>query len=614
MCGIIGYIGNNNAIDFLNYGLKALEYRGYDSAGVAFFKGKKLCVIKKAGTVDNLFKYVNKTSNIGIGHTRWATHGKATDVNSHPHQSQNKKVCIVHNGIIENYQKLKSTFLSDYTFVTQTDTEVICNLIEKFYLQSGNKLSAISKAIKMLKGSFALGILFDDESEKIYFAKNISPLLVGIDKNQNFISSDILGFGKFAKQYVDIDDMQYGYITKTECKIFNADGKPLAPKFCDVPQSTVDVQKNGYPHFMIKEINEIPQVISQTSKLYLKSDSPLNKIGTSFFKNIKRVKLIACGTSYHASLVGEKLLRKIGLDANAEIASEFIYANQVWNKNTLCIFISQSGETADTLTAVKLAKKHHAKTLAITNVCTSTITKMCNAVLPIKCGAEIAVASTKAYNAQICVLMILASYLKDIFTHQKQLKNKKCTKNGKKTAKNLQKTINLMQNLAKTLNINFYQNQIDCLVKEVITAKNIIMLGKDFDYVLAMESALKLKEISYLNCTAYASGELKHGTISLIDNSAFVFAFATQKKLLDKTLNIISQVKSRGGKVVLITQFDSKLFGNLADYKITLPKKSQNLYPIFAVVPMQLLAYKTSIFLGYNPDKPRNLAKSVTVE
>ena len=614
MCGIIGYVGNNNAINFLNYGLKALEYRGYDSAGVAFFRDKKLCVIKKAGTVDNLFKYVNKTSNIGIGHTRWATHGKATDVNSHPHQSQNKKVCVVHNGIIENYQKLKSTFLSDYSFVTQTDTEVISNLIERLYLQSGNKLSAINKAIKMLKGSFALGILFDDDCEKIYFAKHISPLLIGIDKNQNFISSDILGFGKFAKQYVDIGDMQYGYITKSECKIFDAESKPIAPKFCDVPQSTFDVQKNGYSHFMIKEINEIPQVIDQTSKLYLKDDSPLNKIGANFFKKINRVKLVACGTSYHASLVGEKLLREIGLDANAEIASEFIYSNQVWRKNTLCIFISQSGETADTLTAVKLAKKHHAKTLAITNVCSSTITKMCNAVLPLKCGAEIAVASTKAYNAQICVLMILASYVKDIFAKQKQSTNKKCAKNSKKTAKNVQKTINLMQNLAKTLNIGFYQNQVDGLIKEVITAKNIIMLGKDFDYVLAMESALKLKEISYLNCTAYASGELKHGTISLIDNSALVFAFATQKKLLDKTLNIISQVKSRGGKVVLITQFDSANFGDLADYKITLPKKSQSLYPIFAVVPMQLLAYKTSVFLGYNPDKPRNLAKSVTVE
>lgn len=624
MCGIIGYVGNENAINFLHYGLKQLEYRGYDSAGVAFFEKEKIKTIKNVGKVDELFERINKKtySKIGIGHTRWATNGKPTESNSHPHTSELGYITLVHNGIIENCDKIKTLYLKDVKFKSETDTEVIANLMEKIYLKTQNELAAIFEIQKILKGSYSLAILCKNQRDKIYFVKQKSALLVGLGKNENLISSDVLGFGKFAENFIDIEDGEFGWISSNNFEIFNKNFKKLTKKCKKTPKNLKNTAKNTYNHYMLKEIYEVPDAIFNTCELY-KTNNPFKKINNSFFNNIDRIKLIACGTSYHACLVGEKLLRNIGYDATTEIASEFIYSKQVWQKNTLCIFVSQSGETADTLTAVKLAKKHKSKTLCITNVLTSSITKLCDVTLPIICGAEIAVASTKAYNGQICALIFLIEYLENLKIDHKTIKNNLeiefilNQKNNKKLVKNTKKynfLVKKMQKIAKNIKIEFFENQLKDLIDKILKAKNVFFVGKDFDYVLAMESALKLKEISYINAVAYASGELKHGTISLIDENTLTFAFLTQKKLVDKTLNVLNQIKARGGRIVLITPFVEALQQIDYDYKIVLPKIESKLYPLISIIPMQLLAYKTSVALGYDPDKPRNLAKSVTVE
>lgn len=620
MCGIIGYVGNSNAIDCLHYGLKQLEYRGYDSAGVAFFKDNKIKTIKNVGKVEELFNKIdaNTCSNIGIGHTRWATNGKPTTQNCHPHSGCFGYVTLVHNGIIENCDIVKKEYLNNLSFKSDTDTEVVANLIEKFYIQTKDILKSIFKINKILKGSYSLAILCKNEKDKIYFVKQKSPLLVGLGKNENFISSDVLGFSKFAEKYIDIDDGEFGWIKKDDYEIFDKKFKKLTKKCKITPKNIINTEKIQYKHFMLKEICEVPETIFNTAKLY-ETNSPFKKLNPNYFKNIQRIKLVACGTSYHASLVGEKLLREIGFDATTEIASEFIYSKQVWQKNTLCIFVSQSGETADTLAAVKLAKKHKTKTICITNVLSSSITKLCDITLPIVCGAEIAVASTKAYNGQVCALMLLAQQLKDITTSRtikKSLKiqNQKNSKKYKKNGKNCLVLSKNLQKIAKKIKIDYFNNQIDNIVKEILKSKNIFFVGKDFDYIAALESALKLKEISYINAVAYASGELKHGTLSLIDTNALTFAFITQKSLIEKSVNVLNQIKARGGKVVIITPFVNILQQLNYDYKIILPKIYSDLYPLISVIPMQLVSYKTSTCLGYDPDKPRNLAKSVTVE
>lgn len=618
MCGIVGYVGKDNAIEVLHNGLKKLEYRGYDSAGIAFFGNDKLKIIKKAGTVDNLFEHTSdKVANIGIGHTRWATHGKATDQNSHPHKSFYGKVCLVHNGIVENFLELKNTYLKNTKFASETDTEIVANLIEKFYIKTNNKLKSIFETIKLLKGSFALAILFDDDTENIYFAKQTSPLCLGISKTGNMISSDILGLNKKTKKYVDLQDGDFGKISKNRIEIYDKDFKQKNIEYKNLQKNIASATKQGYPHFMIKEIYEIPQVIKNTAKIYASKNSPLKKINESYFNFVERIMLVACGTSYHACKVGEILLQNYGFDATSQIASEFICTAQTITKNTLCIFVSQSGETADTISAVNIAKKYGAKTVCITNVVSSNITKICDYTLPINCGAEIAVASTKAYIGQLVALHIFAEFLYNqkttFFKKAKErylnnnYKNVKIDEKNKKISKKL-------QNLCNFIDTNDFNQQSKILVKEVINAKNVFMLGKSLDFVTAMEAALKLKEISYINCVAYPSGELKHGTISLIDKDSLTFVFATQENSLSKNMNIIKQIKSRGGKIAVITQFDELLNSNEIDFKISLPCIDENLIEIVSVIPMQLLAYNTATKLGHNPDKPRNLAKSVTVE
>lgn len=595
MCGIIGYVGDDNAIKKLENGLKNLEYRGYDSAGISFFTDK-LITIKKTGYVNNLFSFVNSniTSNIGIGHTRWATHGKVCDKNSHPQNSNLNKVSIVHNGIIENYKQLYNSYLNNISLSSETDTEIIANLIEKFYIEFNDKLKAIKTTIKLLKGSFAIAILFNDDKKNIYFAKNISPLVIGITNKEKFISSDILGFSNKCSKFIEIQDMQFGYISKDNVNIFDLENKLIKAKINKIENKNNNVTKDNFPFYMYKEINEIPSCLLNTINLYIGKYSPLNNIPISFFKNIKKIKLVACGTSYHACMYASKILNEINFDTSYEIASEFIYEKQNIDKDTLCIFISQSGETADTLSAVKIAKKKKAKTLGITNVLTSSITKLCDYILPINCGNEIAVASTKAFNCQLLVLNLLTYFLKNNF-----LLKSNYYKNLKKIFENI--------------NIKLYEQQISPLIEKIKHTKNTFIVGKSLDYVISLETALKIKEITYLNCSAYPSGELKHGTISLIDENSIVLAFITDKKLINKTLNVVNQTQARNAKICLITPFED-IINDSIENKIILPKINKNLMPIISIIPMQLLAYHVSLSLNYNPDKPRFLAKSVTVE
>lgn len=596
MCGIIGYVGNKDAVFVLKNGLKNLEYRGYDSSGIAYIKNKKLEVIKRAGNVDNLFSQISKSVKIksGIAHTRWATHGKATNENAHPHLSEHKKFALVHNGIIENYEEIKTEFLKDTKFSSQTDTEVIVQLIEKLY--DDNLLTTLQKVVKILKGSFALAILNCFEPDKIYFARKDSPLIVGVGKNENFVASDLMGFLKYTRSYIILKNESIGFITKKEVKIFDFNLKKIEPEIKSIEDKHLTSGKGDYDHFMLKEINEIPETILNTYKLYLQKNNPLSVIPKNFWNNISQIVIVACGTSYHAGLVGKKLLEKeLNKIVKTEIASEFIYDNPVIDKNTLCIFVSQSGETADTLTAVKISKQKGAKTLAITNVKTSSIVSLCDHSIFLNAGSEIAVASTKAYNGQIVCFFALSKFLANNFKIDKLFYKK-------------------LESVFKNLNIREIENITKLFVQKIKSAKYIFMVGRDYDYVTCLEASLKLKEISYIECSGYPAGELKHGTIALIDNNCLVFGIITQKSLIDKTLNIINQTKARGGKTIIVTQFTDEKIKSVADGIIYLKDIDEELMPLLSVIPFQMLAYLTSVSLGNNPDMPRNLAKSVTVE
>lgn len=598
MCGIIGYIGTRKFMSIAKQGLLNLEYRGYDSAGVAYFENNLVKIKKQKGDVNNLFKNVDleTETHCGIGHTRWATHGKPADNNSHPHQSEKGYFTIVHNGEIENYNQLKEQYLSGVTFKSNTDSEIVPNLIEFFYLQKRDVLDAIKTCVNLLKGSFALAILFSNEPNVIYYARNKSPLVIGIGDNEKFISSDIIGISDYCKKYAIIDNKSYGIITKSEIFNYSFSGDKRAIEIRQMPKSKFRNGKGEYPHYMLKEINEVPLAIKTTAEYYKKKNNNLEMIPQSFFLNIRQIQIIACGTSYHSGLVGEKYFKEIaGVDSVSKVASEFIYNKEIVDKQTLCIFISQSGETADTLSAIKKAKSLGAKTLGITNVATSSITTLCDYILPLNAGPEIAVASTKAYNCQLTVLLILAYYLQNGFKVNKKITNQ-------------------LINTTKLINIDECRKSITPIVNKLSKSANIYMIGRDFDHITCMEGCLKLKEISYIPCEAYPAGELKHGTLALITNGVPVIAVITEEHLIDKTLMIASQIKARGGKVYIFTCFELSNYDISGMEVVRLFKLDDFLQPVFSIVPFQLLAYDVAISLGYDPDRPRNLAKSVTVE
>lgn len=610
MCGIIGYIGDKLAVPYLIEGLKALEYRGYDSAGIAVIAENKIEVRKKQGRLTTLEKLLDEeplsNSTIGIGHTRWATHGKADSINAHPHLSENKSFAVVHNGIIENHASLQKMLESEgYHFTGQTDTQIIPTLLERNF--KGDVVKAISDTIKMLDGSFALAILVAGDTENIYCVCRSSPLIIGVSKGSGHIASDETALVKYAKECVRLGKDEIAKVSKDDVRFFDADTKPITKAFKAISRSALDIQKNGFEHFMLKEIYEQPKAIRDTISPLIEDGK--TRIGEYLeesgivLENITRIAVTACGSAYHTGLVGKYVIERLAkIPVECDIASEFRYRQPLLDEHTLVIVISQSGETADSLAALRLAKEKRAKTLAVVNVPSSTIAEESDCVLYTRAGPEIAVATTKAYSSQLAVLYVLAVYL--AFERKTA---------EKETLDTLLKDIQHLPELVeKTLSLNA---DICKKYSESFTGlEHAYFIGRGLDYASACEAALKIKEISYIHCEAYAAGELKHGTISLIEKDTVVVAHACCKSLLKKTLSNVMEVIARGAKVILIACESEKEAVSGFDNCIFVPDTSEFLLPSLEAVVSQLLSYYTAKGLGNDIDKPRNLAKSVTVE
>jgi len=607
MCGIIGFTGYTEAKNVLLEGLAALEYRGYDSAGIAFTANNRIHTVKTVGKVATLREKVESVKDInstcGIGHTRWATHGGVSDINSHPHTFG--KVTLIHNGIIENYHELELELAAQGKYpVSQTDTEIVAMLIDSLY--EGNPIDAMKKAVARLDGAYAFCILFEDEPEVIYCIRNGSPLVACHSKEGSIIASDMVALIKYSRDYFVLPEMHIARLTKDNITVTDLNDNVITPKMLHVNWDITAAQKGGYPHFMLKEIYEQPESIRSTIMPRLMNkqvpDFSNDGIPDVIFDGINRIIIIACGTAMHAGLVGKVLMEKLlRIPVTVEIASEFRYQDPIIDKNTLVITISQSGETADTLAALRLAKEHGATTLSIVNVKGSSIARESNYVLYTHAGPEIAVASTKAYTAQLSCLYLLAYHFALI---RKTITKAECIA----SIKELQ---NVIPAVEKTLALADDINKISLNLKD---KEDLFFIGRGLDYALSCEGSLKLKEISYIHSEAYAAGELKHGTLSLVAKDVPVIALATQSKTYNKMISNVKEVRAREAFVILITNGNTKVDSSIYDYRITLPELSDNLTPFTTAVVLQLLAYYISVHRGLNVDQPRHLAKSVTVE
>lgn len=611
MCGIIGYIGGAGSVDRLINGLYALEYRGYDSAGVAVVdENGKINVVKASGRLKNVEEKLSQRTDLassmcGIGHTRWATHGAPSDINSHPHGSP--ALQLVHNGIIENYIMLKQKLISlGYTFESQTDTEAAAKLLDYNYRVTGSHIEAIKKTLGEITGSYALGIIFEDDPSRIYAVKKDSPLIVGCGKGENFIASDITAILRYTNKYYHLEENEIAVVEKNTISITDLNDKPISKP---IQQATWDVQaaeRGGYPHFMIKEINEEPEAITKTLRPRIKNGLPDfsgEKVDDEMMKRITRMQIVACGTAMHAGLYGKAMFEKlVGIPVSVEIASEFRYNNPIIGPGDLVVIISQSGETADSLAALRLAKQKGAYTLAIVNVISSSIAREADNVLYTWAGPEIAVASTKAYTVQTALLALLAI--------------KTALLRGTMTADEAKKLVSELQNRvpAAVSEVIAKCDEIKEIAKQFRDCEDLFFIGRGTDYHLAQEGSLKLKEISYIHSEAYAAGELKHGTISLITDGVPVIALATIDALYDKMLSNIKEVKARGARVVTICKGSATEAASESDFVIYLPEIPELFALLPAVTVLQLLAYYCSVERGCDVDKPRNLAKSVTVE
>ena len=608
MCGIVGYVGKKDGVDILLDGLSSLEYRGYDSAGILTLNnsrnenGGTLSICKTKGRVDNLAKSAKQMGifgNVGIGHTRWATHGEPSDINSHPHLDSTSTIGVVHNGIIENYLELKDSLIQKgYHFLSQTDTEVIPNLIKDCLSTSGNPLDATIEATSQLKGSYALAIVDKDNPDEMVVTKKDSPLVIGEGNGEFFIASDIPALLKHTNKVYILEDNEFAKITPNNIIFFDKAKNKIEKKYKEIEWSQEATEKCGFEDFMLKEIFEQPTAIRKTIGNNLKDNNLIDELNISkeYINSIEKIYIVACGTAMNAGLSGQKVFEKIlKIPTQVEIASEFRYADPIITDKTLIITISQSGETADTLAALRLAKKVNAKTLSITNTIGSSIARESDFVMYTKAGPEIAVASTKAYNTQLVALFMLAIAFAKV---------------QEKEYYNLDKEI---ETIASKIEIALEKiDSIKDIAKEIYNVRDAFFLGRGFDFPVAQEGSLKLKEISYIHSEAYAAGELKHGPIALIEKDTIVVCVITDKNLLDKSLSNIQEVKTRGAKVVLITNqnVDKKYY----DYIIEVPECIPMISPMLTVVPAQLLSYYISKFKGLDVDKPRNLAKSVTVE
>lgn len=588
MCGIASYAGNKNVIKTIMTGLKSLEYRGYDSSGIAYMKNGKINIIKKEGPIKNLDKILNydDEANIGISHTRWATHGGATDINAHPHRQG--KITLVHNGIIENYNELREELIEKgYVFNTETDTEVAAGIIDNLYKEEGDMLKALNKATYILKGSYAFNIINDDYPTAIFGIRKDSPLIVGTSNEGNILASDIPAIIHVTNKYIILNNYDIVVLTKDNIKYYDRDLNEIHKDIKIFNGDSEEISKNGYDHYMLKEINEEDEIVKKILSLYTKN----NKVEDIFdIKKYKNIDIVACGSASFAGYIGKYYIEKYAnIRTNVYYASEYRYQKNFFDKDTLVILISQSGETADTLAAMKLANEHDIDTLSIVNRRDSSIARESKYVIYTPCGIEIAVATTKAYLAQVIILILLA------------IKNSSMEEEGIRELK-------LLPNIITKYINDFNYKEIAKLVSD---KNNIFYLGRGIDYYLALEGSLKLKEISYIHSEAFPAGELKHGSISLIDEDFGVIAIVLDKSISDKTISNLKEVSSRGAEVIAITNIDKDDF---SAHKILLDSHSEFLTPLTAIIPMQLLAYNTALIKGYDIDKPRNLAKSVTVE
>lgn len=608
MCGIVGYVGNDEkAVEVILEGLGKLEYRGYDSAGIAVVEDGKIFIEKKSGKLSNLVDALDNDdhhSKVGIGHTRWATHGVPTDNNAHPHLSNDGKVAVVHNGIIENFSSLKEELIKKgYVFHSDTDTEVIAQLFSELY--TGDLVETFYILKEKIRGSYAFGIIHKDHPGKIICARKESPLIIGLGKHKNFIASDVPAILKYTRDVMFLDNGEVALLEENKVTVYNDKKEIIKKEITKIDWSMEQATKNGYPHFMIKEIEEQPSAVEKTLSSYINIQGEIN-FGKSFenidFDKIKEIQIIACGTAYYAGLQGSYFFKKInGLKTYIDIASEYRYNDPFVDEHTLAIFLSQSGETLDTLMAMKLAKEKGATTLAVTNVLGSTISREADEVIYTLAGAEISVASTKAYTTQALTMYLLSLYF--------------AKRSGKITDDQCEKYLDDAYKLSENIE-EILQNKekIREIAKKIKDRKNGFYLGRGIDDKIAKEGSLKMKEVSYVHTESFPAGELKHGPIALIEEGTMVVVVSTQDKMVEKVASNIKEVRARGAYVLAITKKNHKEVIEVADDVILVGDNGELLTPELAVIPMQLLAYYTAVEKGLDVDKPRNLAKSVTVE
>ncbi|MDY6353096.1 MAG: glutamine--fructose-6-phosphate transaminase (isomerizing) [Lachnospiraceae bacterium] len=608
MCGIVGYIGEDQAAPILLDGLEKLEYRGYDSAGIAVFDGKEIEIKKAKGRLKVLEELTHDGANmpgsVGIGHTRWATHGEPSDINAHPQYNKDKTIAVVHNGIIENYQKIKDKLTAKgYSFISETDTESVAQLLDYYY--QGNPLEAIIKVMLRIEGSYSLGILFADHPDRVYAARKDSPLIAGIASDGSYIASDATAILKHTRDVYYIDNQEIACLSKDSISFFNIDGEPVEKEPKHIDWDANAAEKGGYEHFMLKEMYEQPKTVRDTLSPRIRKDHVvIDDLGMSDedIRNIRRLHIVACGSAYHTGVTARYVYEGMArIPVDVDVASEFRYRDPILDSRDLVIIISQSGETADTLAALRLAKKKGIPTLAIVNVVGSSIAREADSVMYTWAGPEIAVATTKAYSAQlICHYLLAIRFAKargEINDDQE-----------KAYIADLEKLPDQIEMLLNN------KNRIQKFANRYVGAKDIFFIGRGIDYAISLEGSLKLKEISYIHSEAYPAGELKHGTISLIEDHTLVTAIATQKDLYPKTVSNIVEVRTRGAFVLAVTNEGDTDMEENADYVIYIPQTNRYFTNSLAIIPLQLFAYYVAVGKGCDVDKPRNLAKSVTVE
>lgn len=608
MCGIVGYIGKAQAAPILLDGLAKLEYRGYDSAGISIFDGENIETVKTKGKIKDLRELTHDGADlagtVGIGHTRWATHGEPSDVNSHPHVNASETIAVVHNGIIENYLELKKRLLDKgYVFQSETDTEVVTLLLDYYF--DGDLLKTLAKVMSRIEGSYALGIINKDNPDEIIAVKKDSPLIVGLSEDGNYIASDIPAVLKHTRKIYILEDGEIVKLTRDKVTVYNQDLDIVEKEVTEIQWDVSAAEKGGYQHFMMKEIYEQPKAVRDTIFPRLREDEVFIhelRMTEEQIKDLKKIFIIACGSAYHAGVTGKYVIEELSrIPVEVDLASEFRYRNPILEDNTLAIIISQSGETADTLAAMREAKRKGVRTLAVVNVVGSSIAREADDVLYTWAGPEIAVATTKGYTSQLSALYLLA-------LHFGKIREKISRSDYLEMIQELKTLPDKIENMLQD------KEKIQYLANQYIGLKDVFFLGRGIDYASALEASLKLKEISYVHSEAYAAGELKHGTISLIEDGTLVVALVTQEQLYGKIVSNIVEVKTRGAFVLAVTNEDNTDIEKNADYVFYIPKTNKNFTGLMATIPMQLFAYYVAVAKGCDVDQPRNLAKSVTVE